>query len=362
MTEKKRETLLALRAALHACPEVSGHETRTRALLMDFLRENTSLELHPCGAGFYAAHREADASHPAVALRADYDALETPAGAAHLCGHDGNAAALCGVALAIEGQKLGRSVFLLFQPAEETGCGALPCCELFDREQVGSLYGAHTLPGHPLGQVLTRPGTIACASQGLVLRFIGRPAHAAYPEQGVSPAPAVGRLLCALPELAAPQRYSAMALCTVIGCRMGEKAFGAAAERAELWLTLRAERQEDLAALLDAVVGAAQELAREYGLSFSREDIDVFPETRNDDACAGRVLSLPGARPLAEPMRWSEDFGHLLRRCPGAYFLIGAGENCPALHTAAYAYPDALLRPTVETFLALLCEEGGRHE
>ena len=78
MNTQNLEKLLALRAALHACPEVSGQEVRTKALLMDFLRENTTLELHPCGAGFYAAHREPGASRPAAALRADYDALATP--------------------------------------------------------------------------------------------------------------------------------------------------------------------------------------------------------------------------------------------------------------------------------------------
>ena len=164
MNMQNLDKLLSLRAALHACPEVSGQEVRTRALLMDFLREFTSLELHPCGAGFYAAHREPNAARPAAALRADYDALATPEGAAHLCGHDGNAASLCGVALELEGQTLGRDVFLLFQPAEESGAGALPCCELFDHERVGEIYAAHTLPGQPLGRILTRPGTIACAS------------------------------------------------------------------------------------------------------------------------------------------------------------------------------------------------------
>ena len=78
-----------------------------------------------------------------VSLRADYDELATPeGGAAHLCGHDGHAAALCGVALMLEGQSIGRSVFLLFQGAEETGAGAALCCELFDREKVGEIYGA----------------------------------------------------------------------------------------------------------------------------------------------------------------------------------------------------------------------------
>ena len=130
----------------------------------------------------------------------------------------------------LEGQSIGHSVFLLFQGTEETGAGAALCCELFDREKVDEIYGAHNLPGFPFGAVLTRAGTFACASRGVTIHFVGKPAHAAYPETGISPAPAVGQLLVDLPALAAPEQYRGITLCTVIGAQMGEKAFGAAAE------------------------------------------------------------------------------------------------------------------------------------
>lgn len=345
----------ALRQALHHCPEPSGQEDRTRAMLMDFLAGHTTLELHPCGAGFYAAHRETGGTKPSIALRADYDALALPGGgAAHLCGHDGHAAALCGAALSIEGETLGRDVFFLFQPAEETGAGALGCLELFQRERVDQVYGAHNLPGFPLGQVVTRPGTFACASQGVTLSFLGRPTHAAYPEYGVSPAQGVGRLLCALPGLADPACYGGMTLCTVIGGKMGERAFGTAAAQAEVWLTLRAERDEDLELLFQSILQLAGALAREYGLAFAHQVQDVFPATVNDPGCAQRVLELCGGELLKVPMRWSEDFGHYLRSCPGAFFGVGAGEGCPALHTEGYQYPDALLEPMAAAFRAIL--------
>lgn len=341
----------ALRRELHAIPERSGQETKTKALLMDFLHAHTTLELFPCGEGFCAAHREGE--NPSVALRADYDALALPDGsAAHLCGHDGHAAALCGVALQIEGKRLGRNVFLLFQPAEETGHGAEGCLELLQREQVDEIYGAHNLPGYPLGQVFTRPGTFACASRGLILSFQGKPAHAAYPEDGISPAPAVGQLLCALPSLADPARYTGITLCTVIGVEMGEKAFGAAAAQAEVWLTLRAEHDRDLEALQASILALAQR--QDPRLSFSYQLQDIFPATENHPAQTQKILSLEGAALLPTPMRWSEDFGHYLQHCPGAFFGIGAGESCPALHTEHYEYPDSLLQPAVDTFLQLL--------
>lgn len=349
------EEIRALRRTLHSCPERSGEEARTRAALMDFLTRRTGLELHPCGAGFYAAHREEHGSKPPVALRADYDALALPGGgAAHLCGHDGHAAALCAAALSIQGERLDRNAFFLFQPAEETGAGAPGCLEMFELERVEQIYGAHNLPGLPLGRVFTRPGTFACASRGVTLFFSGRPTHAAYPEHGLSPAPAVGRLLCALPGLADPAQYGGMTLCTVIGAEMGERAFGAAAAQAQVWLTLRAERDQDLELLFTGLVQLASSLAGEYGLGFDHQVQDVFPATVNDPACAQRVMELCGGRLLEAPMRWSEDFGHYLRRCPGAFFGIGAGEDCPPLHTRDYQYPDALLEPAAAAFRALL--------
>ena len=114
MTNQQLQLIESLRHALHQCPEISGQEVRTKALLQQFLREHTTLELQPCGEGFYAAHREKNASKPAIALRADYDALATlDGGAAHLCGHDGHAASLCAVGLMLEGKSVGRNVFLL---------------------------------------------------------------------------------------------------------------------------------------------------------------------------------------------------------------------------------------------------------
>ena len=349
------ERVIQLRHALHACPEVSGKEEKTKALLMDFLKTHTTMELYPCGDGFYAAHRETAPSKPSLALRADYDALALPDGmASHLCGHDGHAAALCGAALLAEGKTFDRNIFFLFQPAEETGAGAERCTELLCKEAVAEIYGAHNLPGFPMGQVVTRPGTFACASRGLTLTFQGKPTHAAYPENGVSPAQAVGELLCALPSLSNPDRFSGMTLCTVIGVQMGEKAFGAAAACSDVWLTLRAERDRDLSALNDTILNCSKALAKKHGLAFSHAVQDVFPATENTASCAQKVLDLCGGELLPVPMRWSEDFGHYLKSCPGAFFGIGAGETHPPLHTENYEYPDALLMPTIRAFLALM--------
>ncbi|MDO5136493.1 MAG: amidohydrolase [Eubacteriales bacterium] len=349
------DKITGLRRKLYENAEISGQEKKTKKILEDFLRDHTSMELLPCGRGFYAAHREEGKTKPSICLRADYDALALPeGGAAHLCGHDGHSAALCGAALMLEGQKVGRDVFFLFQPEEETGSGAPGCVEIFDKEEIEEIYGGHNIPGRPLGQVSTKPGTLSCASLGLTLTFLGKAAHAATPENGISPATAVGRLLCSLPEMARPEDYEGLILATVIGVQMGEKAFGAAAADAEVWLTLRGEHDRDLERLYEKVCDMSKDLAEEFGLKLETECQDVFPASENDEACARKVLEIGEGVEMPEAMRWSEDFGHYLKRCRGAYFMIGAGEEQTPLHGEGYEYPDALLEPTAELFWKLI--------
>lgn len=166
----------------------------------------------------------------------------------------------------------------------------------------------------------------------------------------------MGQILTGIPSFLNKKEhgYSGMALCTVIGVQMGEKAFGAAAEKAEVWLTLRAERGADLKKLCQMVLTRAEELAAQDGLILETEEQDVFPATENDSACAKKVLKVCGGRILQEPMRWSEDFGHYLNHCRGAFFGIGAGVEHPGLHTETYEYPDGLLMRTAESFLKLI--------
>ncbi len=135
---------------------------------------------------------------------------------------------------------------------------------------------------------------------------------------------------------------------------MGDKAFGTSAGQAEVWLTLRAEQDADLELLAQNILHFSEALACEYSLTFGYELQDVFPATVNRAECARRIIELCGGAELKTPMRWSEDFGHYLRCCPGAYFGIGAGESCPPLHTESYQYPDALLAPTIEAFRKIL--------
>ena len=357
MEQIQKERLRALRRQLHGCAERPNEEYRTTQLVASFLGAHTSLRVCSRGHWLYAVHEEPDA--PVIAFRADLDAVpDGEGGAAHRCGHDGHTAALCGLALLLEGKTIGRTVYLIFQPAEETGTGAKECVPELRGLGVRACFSSHNLPGFPLGQIVTRNGVFACASRGLTFTFDGTPAHAAYPEFGRSPMRALGRMLCAAEELADPALYRGMVRCTVVQAEAGARNFGVAPGRAELSMTIRAHFDRDLAAMQDRLTARARELAGADGLTVRLDVSDDYAATENDRDLTGTVLAACAAaglsvRDAAEPFRWSEDFGQFSALCPISFFGVGAGETCPALHTAGYEYPDALLETVCTAYLAI---------
>ena len=171
-------TVRALRAELHNIAERSGEEKQTKARLMSFLREHTSLRLEDNGQWFCAVHEEPDVLET-IAFRADMDAIPLGHGASHLCGHDGHSAVLAGLGLLLENKKLGRNVVLIFQHAEETGTGGRICCQAIKDHEINHIYAFHNIPGWSEGTVLLRRDTFACASRGMTVSFSGEPSHAA---------------------------------------------------------------------------------------------------------------------------------------------------------------------------------------
>ena len=352
------ELIERAREELARIPELAFGEIKTKAYIKDFIEKHTDLELHDMGAWIYAAHREG--AEVTLAVRADFDAVPDGDSARHLCGHNGHTAALLGLALLLKGKRVGKNLILLFQHAEETGAGAPECSMLFELEHIDAIIGAHNIPGGPMGKLLFRRGTFACASCGLEISMQGLPTHAAYPENGVNPTGAIAQLALALPKLAdeLTKKYSRMTLATIVGMRTGERAFGVAASDGRLWVTLRSESTEALKELVKNAEEKAEALAKEYGVGLKTAVFDEFPATVNDDGLMDAVEKAAGESGLDHeylevPFRWSEDFGHYGRLAPAVFFGIGSGEGTCPLHTKDYAYPAGLAGKTAEAFYKL---------
>ncbi len=366
---------LELRRALHSHPELSGAEHDTARLVADFMAPlRPDLTLTGLGGTSLAFAFGAANNGPTVLLRCELDAVPvteagasdlagTGASAAHRCGHDGHMAIMAAVAESLAAARPSRGrVVLLFQSAEETGAGAQAVIadQRFAQLRPDWVFALHNLPGYPLGAVVLRSGTFSCASRGMVVEFAGRPAHAAQPETGLSPAAAMCQLIARFGALAAEfEGAGELAFATVVGARLGERAFGTAPALASVFATLRCETNETMARMVEHCAASALRLARDDGLGVTVAYQDIFDATRNAEpavVCVGRVAAPLELIVAPAPFRWSEDFGHFTARWPGALFGIGAGTGSAALHDAGYEFPEELIAPAAALMLRIVAD------
>lgn len=190
------------------------------------------------------------------------------------------------------------------------------------------------------------------------ISLTGAPSHAAYPEQGRNPALLIAQIITNLQELL-QKPHQGIVLGTVIGVDLGSKSYGLSAEKGLLRLTLRAERPEEYAALVDGIKNMALQGAAEQGLQCTISFIEPFPATVNNKQCVNKVAKAAqeiglSTGFLAEPMRWSEDFGYYLQKTQGAFFGLGCGLQHAGLHTADYEFNDNIIESAVALYLKLV--------
>lgn len=419
-----KQTLQALeqwRKERHQAPETAGNEADTADAFAAWVRDcgATSVLTGLGGHGVLACFDSGQAG-PNWLFRAELDALPIPEGpdakerphrsqregAAHLCGHDGHLSILAGLGRLLQNTPPAKGrVFLLAQPAEETGQGAravmtdpqwpfqatrttavaaaaglkAPDGEQGDHASksdapfgtLDACIAIHNLPELPLGHVWCREDSATAAVCSLAMHWKGYTAHAAEPENGRNPAFAVQAALqeAACMEQRDPEQSDFLlavpvqAKLAVDPERFAEPAYGTAAGSAALHLTFRAWTQKRLEAAMDAFEAEAEEQAEQHELALDMQRVEAFAACRNAPALVRRVteaaialdMSLLDAR---RPFRWGEDFGLFTQAQDGVLIGLGAGETCPPLHHPEYDFPDALM-PVALALYAKLLEQAG---
>lgn len=373
--------LKQLRHRLHAMAEISGDEQQTAEYMAGFLQEcgPDTLRTGVGGYGILATFNGKDEG-PHILIRCELDGLpiadeieasyrSQTEGVGHKCGHDGHMAIVAGVAklLGKERSDAGK-VSLLYQPAEETGEGAQRVIEdsEFPLSDFDYCFALHNLPGYPRNQIIVRSGTFAAASVGLIINFKGATAHAAHPEEGRSPAQAVGQTiqsLSAAPQFHVPLEKAAKV--TVIHAKLGEQAFGTSPGRGTVMATLRTYDDILLSRLKEHCISIAEGHAATHNLDMDYEWVEEFPATVNDEK-ATDIISSAASKAEADitlkpkPFSWSEDFGYFTQQYCGAMFGLGAGADHSALHAGNYDFPDAIIATGVSMFMEIINEVSNK--
>ncbi len=376
-----------LRKEIHKHPELSNQEVDTAKRVKSYFSDlnpsniiegigGTGVAFEYIGSHYIPTPKASSQEQPTLLLRCELDALPIQEinsfehksvndHVSHKCGHDGHMAILCEVGRFLsKNELLNGRVILLFQPAEEIGTGAIEVVKdpLFINIAPDFAFALHNLPGKPLGEVYVKPGIFNFASQGIIIQLDGIESHAAHPEDGISPAIALCKIIQRLNNL--PQIFKALddeyISVTIISAQMGGANFGTSPGSATVMATLRTSSNELMERMYTEAELIINEIANEERIKSNISKEDVFSTCTNTNLAYDLVTAACSkakvkCNTINEPYRWSEDFGRLLDSSKeGAMFTIGAGVDSPQLHNPDYDFPDELTSIASAVFIELI--------
>ena len=370
-----QQELLAIRRHLHAHPELSGNEHQTAALVAGELR-NLGLRVQE-GVGRTGVVAElGSGSGPVVALRVDMDALPVEErtglpyaslnqGLMHACGHDIHTTVGLGVAriLGPLAERLGGTVRLLFQPAEETAQGAAWMVADGAMQGVDALFGVHVFPSLPVGTIGVRSGSLTAAAGELEVEVLGEGGHGARPHQSTDAIWIAARVVSGLQEAISRRLDALYPVVVSFGRIEGGKAFNVIADHVRLLGTVRCLDLDLHAQLPGWIEETVQAICKGYGGEARVRYRCISPPVHNDAELtqlladeAVALLGRPQVEWLEQPSLGAEDFAELQRETPSTMFRLGvAGPNgCTPLHSNTFAADEASVAVGVEVLSASL--------
>ena len=381
--------MVEIRRDLHRHPELGLEEHRTRERVEGWLGELGIPFVGGLAGTGVVGTLAGRAAGPAVALRADLDALplvdgkdvsyrSCHEGKMHACGHDVHTAILLGAARLLRDSELPGPVKLIFQPAEETVGGARMLVEqgVLADPPVDAIFGLHVDPGMEVGTVGLRYGQRNASSDNLKIVVHGRSCHGAYPSSGVDAIVAAAQVVSALQSVVSRNVDARGSAVVTLGTIAGGTQGNIVASRVEMVGTVRTLDNVTRAHVLRRVREVAEGVAAGLG---ARAEVEIEPSYDplvNSDPMvdvvrqsATEMLGEKGIVLVQRPNMGVEDFGFYLSHVPGAFYSLGvrneaAGIVHPVHHElfdvdeACLAYGAALQARNVFNAFAVLDSTG----
>ncbi len=365
---KLEAQMIEWRHDLHRYPEFGFEEIRTSNFIAERLQSFGIEVVRNIGQTGLIGILKKGNSKRSIGLRADMDALKINEqnsfdyiscnnGLMHACGHDGHSTMLLGAAKhLIEQGNFDGTVYLIFQPAEEHGKGALSMIEdgLFEKWQIDSVFGLHNLPGLAEGEFAIRPDSIMASETGFEIRITGNGGHAAMPHMGVDAMLVGSQIVVALQSIVS-RNLSALHETAVVS--VTEFVTDGTVNVIPTHVTLKGDCRCFTDEVLDKINTSLERIisgiCAAAGASYEFDFVTTFPstinhpeETQHAIQAAIDTLGSDRVNGSCDPYTISEDFANMLRVRPGCYGLLGNGgdaESGCALHNPNYDFNDKIL-------------------
>ena len=187
-----------LRHKLHMNPEIAYKEFKTTETIINSVKALESsqlLKIHtPFETGVLFEYKVND--DPWLLFRADIDALPIKEATdiefkstndfMHACGHDIHTSILYALISEVLKEKPDQNILFLFQPAEESGGGAMKFYDtgIFKGYNIRNAFAQHVTDEYPLGTIASTPGVLFASALEIDIEFVGESSHVAFPFEG----------------------------------------------------------------------------------------------------------------------------------------------------------------------------------
>ncbi|NEZ49329.1 amidohydrolase [Clostridium botulinum] len=342
-----KNDLIDYRRTIHSNPEVGCELPKTKAYVMDKLKEFGYNPKEICESGIVAMI-EGNKKGKTFLLRADMDGLpmeeatecdfRATNGCMHSCGHDMHTAMLLGAAkLLKENQdEIEGTIKLVFQPDEEGFTGAKKMLEagVLENPKVDAAMAMHVHSGTPSNTVLCGLGTTiaGCIRFRIVVKGTG--CHGAMPELGVDPINIAAHIYISLQEIISREIAANKPAVVTIGKFVAGETPNIIPEEVIMEGTIRSLNKE----LGDFIFNRINDIVVSTAKMFRGEaelvNLSSVPPLINDTNLAEEVTSyvkdLLGEKSVITfegGGMGSEDFASYSYEVPSIYFMLGAGSK-----------------------------------
>ncbi len=377
-TQAQRTTIQAWRHDIHRHPELAFEEQRTAEKVIKLLT-SFGIQVHTgIGKTGVVGVLKKGSSTRAIGLRADMDALkileqnnfehcsQNP-GKMHACGHDGHTAMLLGAAQYLaESAVFDGTVVFIFQPAEEHGDGAKAMIAdgLFERFPVDAVYAIHNFPSLTVGKFAVRAGSIMAAEDNFEITVNGTGCHAAMPHLGKDSIVIGAEIITAMQTLvsrtldpidSAVVSFTEFTTNGTVNVIPGQVILKG--DTRSLTTDVQDHIEHTMARIVSGICAAH---GAHYTFNYRRNfvpTINTVAEAALAAEVARGVVGTDNVVGDSRPIMASEDFGYMLQARPGAYLLLGNGEEgvggC-SLHNPHYDFNDDILTIGADFWVALV--------